>query len=68
MATTPTSSTGSGERRYPELPPRNWTPEQAEAWLQRLREHQDAIIARRGRAFSREELDDLLEAVREGRD
>lgn len=67
MATTPTS-TGAGERRYPELPRRNWSEDQIEAWLLRVEKLQDDIVARRGRGFTDEELDELLAAGREGRD
>lgn len=68
MATTPTSDTSPGKRRYPEIPPPTWTDDEIEAWIQSVHKLQDEIVARRGRGFTDQELDELLSAVREGRD
>jgi len=68
MTTTRTSDTSPGKRRYPEIPPPTWTDDEIEAWLASVRQLQADIVARRGRGFTDEELDELLSAVREGRD
>ncbi len=67
LATTPRSDT-TPEKRYPDLPRRHWTEEEIETWLARVQQLKADVVARRGRGFTDEELDELLSAVREGRD
>lgn len=68
MVTTPPSGRSSPERRYPEIPPRTWTDEEIEAWIARVTRLKADIVGRRGPPLTTEELDEALQAVREGRD
>lgn len=64
MATTPSSHLLGFEP--PKAEP--WDKADFERWLAQVREHQAAVVARRGRPFTTDEIDELLQAVREGRD
>jgi len=68
MPATETGDTSPGKRRYPELPPPTWTDDEIEAWIQSVHDLRAQILARRGRLFTAEEIDEVLHAVREGRD
>ena len=65
MATTPSSDLLGFEP--PKAEP--WDPEDFKAWLADLRKLQAEILASRGgKPFTDQEIDDLLQAVREGQD
>jgi len=65
MATTPSS--GLRDIDPPRAEP--WDPADFAAWLADLRKLQTEILASRGgKPFADDELDELLRAVREGRD